>query len=181
MADEGVAKEEYHKWSALQRELMRMTNQQSGPRNEWVQNKVLCPSFSMEQAHPFYPRYKDTLVGLPPHVNWPLLCLFEANGSFEALDIFMTENNHLKDVKWTQFPEEQLERMFMHWLSKVPLANVTNIPHMVGQPNLWTQTCHVAQLHLCQDGKKEEVSRAYNENIQAGYALFCIDHRIHPS
>jgi len=110
-----------------------------------------------------------------------LLCLFEANGSFEALDIFMTENNHLKDVKWNKFPEEQLERMFMDWLSKVPLANVTNIPHMVGQSNLWTQTCHVAQLHLCQDGKKEEVSRAYNENIQAGYALFCIDHRIHPS
>jgi len=165
-----VAKEKYYHWSALQRELMIMASQKSGPTNEWLQAQ-----------HPFYPRYKDTLKEIPVCLDRHLLFLIEANGSIEALDLFMSDQNYLRDVKWepVQHPETQLEMMFLQWLSQVPFANVTNIRHMVGQPKSWTQTCHVDQLHLCQDGTKEEVCRVYQLNLKAGNSKLQKELRLH--
>jgi len=126
-------------WTALERELFMLTSQNTQPKLPWVQEEVLKPNSTMEKAHPFYPRYKKALACIPVEVTWVLLCLFEAHGGFEAVDMFMNEKKCLlKDVKWDEVtdPADQLEQLFLQWF------------HQVATANLWPCSCLTYSYHV---------------------------------
>jgi len=77
------------------------------------------------EEHSFSPRYRELLTGIPVKLTWQLLCIFENNGGFEAVELFLL-STHIHGCNWAQVnnPAEYVQNNFFNWLKEVPITNL---------------------------------------------------------